>query len=509
MPATVSNEWVAAMQEQILPQASLEISFIATDPEVQESAVATSDDVSYANFENVMDAAYSRTKYATNELNMWSLDGSCNILPDAAPYEGVGYTSGSFCNETEPTLTVTLPAVQTKPIAGISVVWDRLLEEYATRFTVTVYVGDTAIANRTVTDNTSSISSVEMDIESYDRVVITVHEWCLPNRRARVETVILGAYILFTGSDLMTYSHEQSACLMSGELPKNSIQFSIDNSDGRWNPFNPDGWVKYLAERQKLIVRYGLDIDGKTEWIPGGVFYLSEWTTPANGMEATFIARDVLEYMMQVPYTGPRTGTLYEIASAAVAEAELPDGAAIQIEETLKNIAVDFSADEAEYKLSEVLQLAANAACCVMYQNRSGVLRIASLNTALTDYGITQDISYSHPEIEYSKPLKAVAVTYGEQTYTHPVSNAGETQTVSNPFVQSEQTARNVAENVAGVLRNRANITGSFRADPRLDALDRVTVESKYGSSHEVYITSVKLSYSGAFHGTYEGRVAG
>jgi hypothetical protein len=55
-------------------------------------------------------------------------------------------------------------------------------------------------------------------------------------------------------------------------------------------------------------------------------------------------------------------------------------------------------------------------------------------------------------------------------------------------------------------LKNRKTLSGEFRADPRLDALDKVTVENKY-ATNSVFITSVKYSYGGAFRGEYEGRI--
>ena len=64
-----------------------------------------------------------------------------------------------------------------------------------------------------------------------------------------------------------------------------------------------------------------------------------------------------------------------------------------------------------------------------------------------------------------------------------------------------------VAEWCKDCLKGRKTLSGTFRADPRLDALDKVTVVSKYSSS-PVYITSIKYDYNGAFRGTYEGRVA-
>ena len=74
-------------------------------------------------------------------------------------------------------------------------------------------------------------------------------------------------------------------------------------------------------------------------------------------------------------------------------------------------------------------------------------------------------------------------------------------------ILTDEATANAVAEWCKDCLKGRKTLSGSFRADPRLDALDRVTVISKYSSS-PVYITNIKYDYNGAFRGTYEGRVA-
>ena len=44
-----------------------------------------------------------------------------------------------------------------------------------------------------------------------------------------------------------------------------------------------------------MRVKYGLKLNDDTiEYIPAGVFYLSEWESPQNGLEANFVARDLL-----------------------------------------------------------------------------------------------------------------------------------------------------------------------------------------------------------------------
>ena len=57
------------------------------------------------------------------------------------------------------------------------------------------------------------------------------------------------------------------------------------------------------------------------------------------------------------------------------------------------------------------------------------------------------------------------------------------------------------------MLKGRKTLNGEYRPDVRLDPLDKITVQNKY-TQNQVYITGTKYTYTGAFSGTYEGRVA-
>ena len=508
----VSDAWKLAQRERLAPEGFVELSYLISEDGLQEEATASStDQTAFSDLSAVTVPSANRVypRYATMELNLWCLDGSAAVLPDAGSQDNAGYVSSSFCDDGDPVLTINLSQIHTQIIQGITIIWSTEYEEFPTRFSVSAYNGTTLVARKVVSDNKSTTSTVALDIQNYNRVEIHAYDWCLPYRRARIELVVLGIYVTYTKKELIQFSHEQLGCLVSGELPKNSITFALDNSSGVWNPLNPDGYVKYLAERQQIKLRYGFAINGNVEWIPGGTFYLSEWSTPSNGLSVTFTARDLLEFMIDVPYTGIRKGTLYDILSAVVAEAELPYGAAVYIDSTLRSFPTDFSAEESEYTLAEVLQMAANAGGCVVHQDRDGVLRIERLSTPLAGYDISQNWSYSFPEISLSKPLKAVKVSYGENAFhTLNVAEVGEIQTVDNPLITTQAVAQHVAQQVAMVLGERQTITGSFRADPRLDVCDKVSVDSKYGVSHAVVITNIKYEFTGVFKGTFSGRVS-
>lgn len=500
----VSDAWKEIQKRFLLPEMHIEIDCTVTETDVQESVEIFGTDE--AVFSNTYSAKYDTTKavkYATNELNLWALDGTFSIAPDTAPYADIGYVSNTA---SEGSVTVELPEVHVSATSGVTITWGGRHGEYPTEFTLVARNGDEVVYESTITGNTDQVSAVFAKIQNYDSITISVHDWLLPYRRVRIEKVVIGHVLTFSKRDIFSYEHEQSGHLNSGELPKNSISFTLDNTDGRWNPNNPTGMEQYLSERQRIKVRYGLDVNGIVEWIKAGTFYLSEWRVPSNGLEASFVARDIFEYLLNETYTGGRTGTLYNLVEDAFESARVPYDFEYVLDTSLRNYTATIP--EGEQTCAEVVQMCANAAGCVVYQDRDGVLHIEPLSKMHTDVTIPLTLSYSHPEMELSKPLKNVAVSYADNvTYTLSVGDSGETQTVSNPLVGNEQQAEVIAKWVRDTLTTRKTVSGEYRADPRLDVFDIVVVASKYGDLQNVALTNIKYTFNGSFRGDYEGRL--
>jgi hypothetical protein len=239
--------------------------------------------------------------------------------------------------------------------------------------------------------------------------------------------------------------------------------------------------------------------------------------------------------MIDTPYTGGITGTLYDIAQSAIAESNIPSDpnagveaftlgasqlgsavlgfvltAGVNISEELKN----YSVGDIDYKGNEtvavILQKCANAAGCVMYQDRNGVLIIGKLSYEDTGYVIPKKLSYTYPEIDLSRPMKNVSVTYyGNNVSEYQYSSSGETQTLSNDFISTKEQADAVSKWVCDSLRSRQQISGEYRGDPRLDLFDVVDIESKYGTIAGVVLTDIKYTFTGAFRTTYSGYIRG
>lgn len=501
----VSDAWKDTQYRFLLPESYVEVTCAITETGVQESAtVSGTNEAFFSNLAAVRGVTGSKItakKYATNELNLWALDGSRNIMPDSEPYENAGYVSNI---ESTGSVTLTLPEVHSVAIPGVTIRWSSEFEEYPSVFTVTAKNGNTVVAETTVTDNTEQEVLVDLGISDYDSVTVSVLNWGLPHRRARIEYFALGHMLVFSKNDLLSYSHEQSGDLLGGELPKNSVSFSINNIDGRWNPSNPTGLERYLSERQKVTVRYGLDVNGSIEWIKAGTFYLSEWSAPSNGFEAKFVARDVFEFMLGVEMKSATVDTLKGQVEWA-ARATLPDPSIVVIDSSLANYSTEYKGDGTA---AEIVQKCANAAGCVLRYDRDGILHIEPLRKEFADYRITSALAYSHPEVELTKPLKTVEVSYGAETpYELSISSNGEVQTVNNDFITDETQAAFVAAWVRDTLKERKTVRGEYRADPRLDLFDIVIVESKYGALTPVAITDIKYTFNGSFRASFAGRI--
>lgn len=527
---TVSENWKNAHRQTLLNESLVEVSLDIADPDSLADASSQDNGAVYISDSSrvVSEVDKKIVPYCTLEQNLWLLDGGRKALPESDFGES-GYVGDVLSDEVcvfsskMPIVTINFSQVFNSLIPGITITWSTAYGEFADSFVVTAYNGDTVVAEKEVIGNRSVKSLVMLDIVNYDRIVIRVKKWCLPYHRARVEEIFVGMNKVYSKTELFNYSHTQSVDPISTALPKMEIKFSIDNVDGEYNPYNKEGFAKYLMARQEVKTRYGLKLnDGSVEWIKGGTFYLSEWYAKQNGMTADFTARDLLEFMSAIydesHNLSPRN--LYDLAEKVLMAANLPlngDGTVRWvIDESLKSITT--TSPLPKDTLANCLQVIANAGECVLYQDRSGTLRIEPLKFDVTDYKINLFNSYSKSEITVAKPIKQVSVkvysyTKGdngvESTATEVVvgvGTTGETMVVDNPLVTDNARASALGEWIGANLGNRMTLDSSWRADVRLDALDIVTNENSYNTNN-VLMTNVEFKFNGAFRGTGKGKV--
>lgn len=589
----VSNAWKNAHKEMILPESFVEISLEIAD--VDAKATFTCD--KEADFSNSTAIVNNKnfdvsTTYAFLEHNLWSLDGSRTIMSSASDYTPPAYVA---MNDHAVTAQVTLANTSTKPIPGFLIEWSNEFGTYPTDFYVEVYNGGELKNFFQVTNNRSVKTYIDCEIEGFDQIGLIVNTWSHPDQRIRIDSIFLGQRKVFGKDEITSYTHEMSGCPLGTELSKNSIEFSVDNTDGTWDFMNPTGLGKYLSERQKLVVRYGQNTNTGIEWIQGGVFYLSEWRSPANGIEATFVARDAVEFMLNAHYersgtkgvvneevityttkdgvitpsgeagTGTKVYRLYVGLEVNIVEQSIqcsekydddPDSAgwmmyrleeygwvhadkiSVTEEHTLlqdfrtaffscmpkgstftRSVGFDTQTSPISIERTTVAEFAQKSvASCgyTMWQPSDGIIRVMTPAKTLSDYVISSDVSYGHPEVELTKPLKQVEVVHhykfhpDTKSTIFPVNDEGETVVVDCPYLwKVTSRIEGLANQHIDWWKHRQNVSGEFRADPRLELFDVVGVETKYGTLSPVMIDYLKYTYNGSFRGVYEGKVLG
>jgi hypothetical protein len=527
----VSQSWKNIHKQTLLNESFIEVTLDLADPDALAEVESSDNGSAYISDtpEIVSEVDTPTIPYGTLEQNMWVLDYNRKVIPNVN-YQDGGYIGDVLSNaegifDTKiPTITLEFSEVHTRVIPGLTITWGTAYGEYATHFIVTAYNGNSVVVQKEVNDNKSVTTIIELDIVNYDRITIQVIGWCLPNHRARVDEIFAGWRQVYSKTHLMSFHHEQAVDPISTSLPKMEIGFSLDNSDNSFNPYNPDGFAKYLMERQVVMVRYGMKLsDGTVEWIKGGSFYLSEWYAKQNGITAEFVARDILEFMSAL-YTDNvsviQERSLYDLAEEVLQAANLPlnsDGTVKWvIDDSLKEITT--TAVIPTDTIANCLQMIANAGCCVLYPDRDGILHIKPIGNEPTDYVINSFNSYVKSEITLSKMIKQIDVAVFEYTIgdkgvetvitkvTSVVGESGETITIDNPLITDNDQASRVGQWVGNYLKNRMTLKSVVRADVSLDALDIVSNENDFNTNN-MRMTNVKFEFTGAFRGTGEGRV--
>jgi hypothetical protein len=403
----VTEKWKTEQRKHIRPESYIELKYSVTDPTAQADATASANNEwvhsKTAELTNEQDRSF--ITYPTLEHNSWILDGTRIFYNDTTDF---GYVSdvvsgrdGTF--EVHPTITIAFSKVHENLIPGMTFVFSTAFDEYATEFIVRSYNGETMTAEKTVTKNQSVTAVVEMDISNFDKIVLEIVKWGLPNHRARLESIGIGITQTYTKDDLISFDNNIHADLVSAELPDFEIIFELNNVDASWNPYNPDGASKYLIKRQEIVVRYGYKVEETIEWIKGGRYFMSEWDTPTNGITAKFTARGITEYMTdkfdKKNVVSPIT--LYNLCETAFLQSKIPtlanDVVRWKIDDSLKNISVNLPEDF-DHTNAETVQLCANAARCIMNQDRDGIMHIEPLKTVDTDYLIDEFVSYSNAD---------------------------------------------------------------------------------------------------------------
>lgn len=359
-------------------------------------------------------------KLATCETDYWLLDGTF-VLPPKASETGfeVGWWSveiSDVARNFAHAQTIQIDFTQDHSSIGLTIYFDTLADEYAEDFYIYFYdAAHVEIYSTFVSGNTLSKYELNHSVANYQRVKIIINQWGRAYRRARVSEVVFGIVEDYTDTEIISIDILEELDTLNTYTTANEIKFTIDNQSQLFNFINPTGIYAYLQRRQKIIPYLGLlKSDDTVEWIPMGVYYLTDWQSDQGALTASFTGRDILDLLSQGKYrkgyiTGAHTATWW--AENVLTDAGITE---YDIDSALDAITLNGCIPIVSHR--DALQIIAQASRAVVYCDRYGRVILKQLPTSASGETISMDDMYTSPQIKLDKLINIVNVNINSFT---------------------------------------------------------------------------------------------
>lgn len=225
----------------------------------EDSILSSNGAQSFTDVSRIKTGTNELIKYASLEYGRWKLDGTFKNLPNAlnAPISGVFYWSNKLSNkdnifENKPILTIDFDDFETS--VGFVITFDALTDDYVTDMTVQWFQNNTLLSEKNVKPNKVEYF-VHNYIQNFNKIVITCHATSKPYRYAKISNIVYGITRTFTNSDISDISLIQEVDLTSSTISINTVDFTLQNLDGRIFSFQKRQPLK-LFFKEKLVGIY-------------------------------------------------------------------------------------------------------------------------------------------------------------------------------------------------------------------------------------------------------------
>lgn len=286
-------------------------------PEITYGTVSADSQSAYSKPAALHDKVFDTPKrYATGEPGRWPLDGTVDILPDAAADLTGGCFLGGKISGADGAFST--PVWVEMAFSNVSIlqacsVWfsDDPLDGVPTDFTVEVKQGGTVYYAKTFTGNTEASVSMEgFTVNNPDAIRVTVTKWSIPYRRFRVVEIVPGIYERWTAGDICDLSVNQEVTFSCLSIPYGTATLKMNNISRRFEPRKKSGLFQSIEEGQEIPILLGVRLaDGTVEYKPVGVYYQHNggWKTGDNGLSIQWSLVDIVGLLADRDFVVPTT----------------------------------------------------------------------------------------------------------------------------------------------------------------------------------------------------------
>jgi len=250
----------------------------------------------------ILSGSKAMQKYATLEHNYTLLDGSF-IVWNENIIDNKGYISDDVFEDISNTSIVIENSSISTPVKGITIYFK---ENLPFNFTINITDDDNNIITENVTNNDKMAYQYIFDNEiNVSQIELIVSQVEFPKNRLRIAYIDFNVSDIYEGDELVKFDVIEELDLLLENLPINNCSINLNNYPGlnggnKFDPINPKGIVKYLNDDVTLKPYIGvLTEENGIEYVPMGVFYLSDWSSDTDG-NVTLNGKSVLNKLKDI-----------------------------------------------------------------------------------------------------------------------------------------------------------------------------------------------------------------
>lgn len=465
-----SKEMIEQLKKPVRNLGFLKVEFDIVDPETNPD-LSTNSELAFSELDKIKESEILQNKnYATLEKNFWLLNDSQPIygsqdleqtyISSFMSDENCLFSNTAYLRLTSDVYLTTL---------GLSMIFDSINENYAKRLRVKAYRDNAIIMDKEyiLEDYKDRLIFADNDeLVRWNMIEIYFVESSLPYRRIRVNQLLFGIKEVYTDDNILGAESKEKTTMINSELPTHTFKFTIDNMSKLFNPDNPEGWYRYILQRQKISYYWGYQLDdGSIEYTLGGNMLLTG-SADVGENQVSFSTTTLINYLTNTYKKGVYNAngrSLYDLAVDIFTDNNI-DSSQYRLWEGLKLIKTDAPLPKSEAR--QCLQIIATTGNCTLFTDRENIINIFPFEYIINPDGWDYDFTTSRPTINVQSELYRCIVYINHYVVEDEVSELFKNEELE---IDSEVTleieydlATNISAEITGGIINYATYYGRY-----------------------------------------------
>lgn len=472
--------------------------FDLIDPDMEVTSVTSNSDGEKGLINQIWERGTEESDFKglTLEYNRWALDGTWDIIPDDPTEQPgqIGWMSKAMSDSVgkfaEPYPYVEIVFSNVEILQAVTFMFSQ--KEYngfPTHFRFQVYSGDNIPYDKEVAGNESQTLIIDkFKVENPTKIRLSIMEWSDPFRYARVPRILLGLYETWDNRVIKSVDIYTEVTFSGLKIPYSTCTIVVENKDHRFDPYEPNSIFTSIEERQAITVEVGMRLeDGSVEWLPGGTYFQQSEGWKLKDLTIQWDLLDIIGQLTKRKFIAPATlpTTLSAWLTSLMASLGNNFSSNFIVDDDVSSATVTTTADKIEGKTcGEILRFLCMVTNTWPHQDfETGYLRVGKLYQTEGNR-ITLDNMNDFPEMSANSDVADITFKLDEDnevTFPGNNTNSETSLSIDNPFIHTEQDAKNALSSVLFEYGGRS-FQVNHRGNPSSECGDIQSFDTQFNS---------------------------